>query len=232
MKFRKGPLFFGLIACLVSFNAFSQQAGSPNQPKPKPLFSREKETEPKSNMSVQPMYQFYFLNDSDNFDKIFHQTYLTPFMLSLGSYPIRNLSVNLNAGYAQAKGTAVAEGGTESSGETVKLTVIPVQLEVTYRFDYFDEQLLVPVVGLGGDYWYYKEDNQYSKDVEGFKGGWHATAGVGILLDRLDPTSRIALKEYGIENVVLEIEGRYCSMETKGLNLSGIGASVGLLIEF
>jgi len=231
MKFRKGTLFFGLIACLVSFHAFSQPADNPDQLKKKPW--NAKETEPKSDFGLQPMYQFYSLKDSGNFNKIFHQTYISPVMVGFGSYPIRNLGINLNAGYAQVKGTAVAEGSTaESSGESVKLTVVPIQLEATYRFDFFDEQFLVPVLGLGGDYWYYKEDNQYSKDVEGGKAGWHAMAGVGILLDKIDPTSRIALKEYGIENVIFEIEGRYCVMDTKGLNLSGVGVSAGLLFEF
>ena len=230
MKFRKGPLFFGLIACLVSFHAFSQPVVNPDQPQKKPW--NAKEIEPKSDFNFQLMYQFYSLKDSGSFNKIFHQTYLGPIMVGFGSYPIRNLDINFNAGYAEDKGTAIAEGGTESSGEKVKLTVIPIQLEVSYRFDFYDEQFLVPVLGLGGDYWYYKEDNQFSKDVEGGKAGWHAMAGVGILLDKIDPTSRIALKEYGIENVIFEIEGRYCFMDTKGLNLSGVGVSAGLLFEF
>jgi hypothetical protein len=229
MKFGKRLWFLGLILCLVSAKAFSQAAEKPDQAKKKSTFT--KETEQRSYMAVQPMYQAYFLSDSKNFDKIFHKTYFSPVLVGLSSYPVRNLAITFDGGYGFAKGNAIGEDGA-SSGEKVRLTVIPLQLEASYRFDFWNEQFLVPVIGAGGDYWYYKEDNEFSKDVEGFKYGWHGLAGVGILLDKLDPSSRIALKEYDIENVILEIEARYCSMQTKGLNLSGIGVSAGLLIEF
>lgn len=229
MKLAKCIKFLGLVAFLLSFNAVAQPTENPGQPKKKSTFA--KENEPRSYLTIQPMFQMYFMNDSSDFDKIFNQTFITPAIISIGGYPIRNLGINFNAGWAEQKGTAVGDETQESSGEKVTLTVIPVQVEATYRFDFYDEQFLVPVLGVGGDYWYYKENNEFSKDVEGGKSGFHAVAGVGLLLDRIDPTSRVSLREYGIENVILEIEGRINFMDTKGLNLSGTGVSVGLLFE-
>ena len=97
------------------------------------------------------------------------------------------MGINLFSAYSQLKGHAVGATTGATSGEKVTLTVVPVELEATYRFDFVDEQFIVPVVGAGGDYWYYKEDNEFSKNVEGWKSGYHAMAGIGILLEPDQP---------------------------------------------
>jgi hypothetical protein len=233
MRLRNGLWFLALLLGCFSFAVSAQEAEEkPLEKKPNPLWA--KEGEPKSNFSFQLFYSWYYPNqDRDVWKDIFDRDYLEPFGLSFGSYPLRNLGINLNVAYAQRKGHAVGTLTDESSGEKVTLTVIPVQLEAEYRFDFLDEQFLVPLVGAGGDWWYYEENNEYSDDVKGDKTGYHVLAGLGILLDRLDPTSRLALKEYGVNNVFLETEARWNWLGSKdGIDFSGVGYSVGLLFEF
>ncbi len=194
---------------------------------------REKK-EPKSNFSSQLWYQFYYFQQEDAFKEIYGREYFEPFGISFGGYPIRNLGINLNIGYAQKLGYARGELTGETSGEKLRLILVPIQLELNYRFDFLEEQLLVPSVSVGGDWWYYKEHKYEEKDVEGDKSGWHAGAGLSILLDRIDPTTRFTLQdEFGIENVFLHLEVRWCWLESgDGLDLSGVGYSAGLLIEY
>jgi len=239
MRFKILFAAFALFAGVFSSRVIAQQvetdqAGARAQPEEKGIF--QKETEPKSNFSFQLFYQLYYFQDKDFYDKFFDHDYIAPVGISIGGYPIQNLGVNLNVAYAQRKGHSfgLLDGDTdEESGEEVRLTLIPVELELVYRFDFLNEQALVPVVGGGGDWFYYKQKNEFSDDAEGNKSGYHATAGLGILLDRLDPSSKLALKEYGIENVFLELEARWAWMQTNdGFDFSGTGYSAGLLFEF
>jgi len=233
MRLRSGLWLLALALGCWSFAVKAQEAEEkPPEKKTNPLLA--KESEPKSNFSVQLFYSWYYPDkDREVWKDIFGREYLEPFGLSFGSYPLRNLGINLNVAYAQRKGHAVGTITGESSGEDVTLTVIPVQLEAEYRFDFVDEQFLVPLVGAGGDWWYYEEKNESSDDVKGDKTGYHALAGVGILLDRLDPTSRVQLKEYDVENVFLEAEIRWDWLGSKnGIDFTGVGYSVGLLFEF
>ena len=234
MRFRFGLGILGIFLTMTALQVSAQEAPANEEGATVKHSLFQKETEPRSYMSFQPFYSLYYFNDRKPFEDVFKHGNVQPFGITIGTYPVKNLGINLNVAYASQKGHAVGETSGAASGEKVTLTLVPVQLEAVYRFDFVDEQFIVPLVGAGGDWWYYKEDNEFAKDVEGGKTGWHATAGVGILLDKIDPSTRHLLREYSIENVFLEIEARWAFMshDNNGLDFSGSGYSAGLLFEF
>lgn len=228
MKFGKMFLAFGIFLALFG----SARAQEQTQPTLKDLFA--KETEPRSYGSAEVWYSLYYFDESKIFEEFFDKEFFEPFGLSLGWYPVRNLDLLVRVGYAERKGERLGINTGEESEEDVRLMLIPVQAELIYRFDFFNEQFLVPSGGIGYDYWYFKEDNEYRDDVEGDKTGWHASAGLAILLERLDPSGKMAMQQdWGIENVFLNLEARWCWIEQgNGFDFSGMGYSAGLLFEF
>jgi len=224
----RGWLFCSVMILGLSLSGWAKE---PKEEKAKP--EKTIKPEPKSNFSFELGYQQFYLSEKEIFDAVFGREYIDPIGIRFGAFPLKNLEVALGLGYSWNKGVGIGTGGTPS-GETVRMTIIPVQLELGYRFDFKEEQLLVPSVGVGGDWWFFKEDNEFADDVEGDKAGWHAFAGIGLLLDRIDPSGRFFLeKEWGIENVFLEFTVRYAEMNTEnGFDFSGTGYSLGLRMEF
>jgi hypothetical protein len=190
-----------------------------------------KEEEPRSHFGAGLSYaQVYFADKV--FQDLFNHDYLPGGRLTLTWYPVRNLGLTAGLDGFYASGFAVDKAGRQS-GEKLQLYVIPAQLELTYRFDFLNEQLLVPSLSVGGDYWLFREDNEFAKDVDGGKNGWHAGAGLGILLDGLEPDSMWNLEsDFGIENVFLELEAQRTYLSRHGLDFSGWVYSAGLLFEF
>ena len=227
MKFRDWFLVVVIILGL-SLSGWSKES-NPDKSKPKP----EVKPEPKSNFSLEFWYQQFYFEEEEIFEEVFDQEHFDPIGIRFGGFPLKNLEIAFGVGYVQEKGYGVGSGGIPS-GEEVRFTIVPVQLELCYRLDFLEEQLLVPSVGVGWDWWYFKEDNEFADDVEGDKTGWHGVIGLGILLDRIDPSSRFYLQnEWGIENVFLEITYRYGEFEKEdGFNFSGVGYSIGLRSEF
>lgn len=228
MRIRDLILVLGIFFVLSSMVWAQEPAQSPF----KDLLA--KESEPRSYGSAELWYSFYYFDASEIYEDYFDKEFIEPFGLSIGWYPVRNLDLILRVGYGERKGEAKGIISGKESEEEVKLVVVPIQAEVGYRFDFFNEQFLVPSVGLGYDYWYFNQENEYSDDVDGDKTGWHVFAGLAILLDRLDPSSKLPLQQdWGIENVFLNLEMRWCWIEEEdGFDFSGVGYSAGLLFEF
>jgi len=224
---KSGKIFLAFLIFLAVLNSARAQ-----EKKKEDYFA--KESEPRSYGSFELWYQFYYFDAPDIYKEFFEKEFIEPFGISAGWYPLRNLDLMVKAGYGERKGHTIGIKSGERSEEEVKLILVPAQAELAYRFDFFNEQFLVPAGGVGYDWWYFKEDDEFGGDVEGDKTGWHATAGLAILLDRLDPSGKFSLEdEYGIENVFLNIEARWCWLtEEDGFDFSGVGYSAGLLFEF
>ena len=190
-----------------------------------------KEEEPRSHFGAGLSYaQVYFADKV--FQEVFKQDDLLGGRLTFTWYTVRNLGLTGGLDGFYASGFAVDKTGRQS-GEKLKLYVIPAQLELTYRFDFLNEQVLVPSLSVGGDYWLFREDNEFAKNVEGGKNGWHAGAGLGILLDPLEPDWLWNLEsEFGVENVFLELGVQRTYLSQSGLDFSGWVYSAGLLFEF
>jgi hypothetical protein len=95
------------------------------------------------------------------------------------------------------------------------ITAWPFTASLGARLDFVNDQFLVPVAGIGLDYWLWRE-NWYVGDTVGGDSslaggelGWHWGAGVNLLLDNLDKRHASALESYtGIDDTWLVIEWR------------------------
>jgi hypothetical protein len=74
--------------------------------------------------------------------------------------------------------------------------------------------------------------------TEGSVNGYHARAGVQLLLDRLEPESaQRAHLDFGVHNTYLFLEGKYTRAEVDtvssgSVNLGGTSLLGGFLVEF
>jgi hypothetical protein len=172
--------------------------------------------------------------DEKAFEKIFgHQTYPV-IRFGLGWYPVRNLCLEGVAGGMYQAGHAVGSISGKSSGEAVELYVLPLQLNLRYRFAFVDDQFVVPSVWAGADYWYFRELNQFRDNVSGDKSGWHYGADVAFLLDPLDPEAAHHMKlDWGIAGtyLVAGYEALMVGEAGGGLKFSGSLYSIGLRFE-
>jgi len=171
--------------------------------------------------------------DDDVYQEIFDQDFFNAGTLTFSFYPVRNLALTLGTGGMYQTGMAVGETTGRESGEKLDFLIVPAWVEAGYRFDFVEDQVLVPSVRAGGDYWIFQEQNEFADDVEGGKAGWHVGAGLGFLLDRLDPDADFELmSEYGIENTFLELGASKTWMKSDGLDFSGWVFQAGFLFEF
>jgi hypothetical protein len=160
-----------------------------------------------------------------------------------------SLGIGAGVGYFSVTGTApVGNGSGLPSGDTSGFTVVPVSLSAVYRFDHFLETRNVPLVpfgklGLDWAYWQITDGNgEIAHDAMGNTGrggtlGWHASAGLALVLDWLDPeAARDFDADIGVNHTALAFE--YTHADISGLGRSGrlhVGDTtwtLGLLLEF
>ena len=97
---------------------------------------------------------------------------------------------------ATGAGTVASDGVIDAPDQSKKakteMTIVPLQAQVTYRLDTWEDYIpLVPVVRLGLDYDYWRINGTSDKiahfetgqPAEGGTWGWHYTLGVHVLLD-------------------------------------------------
>lgn len=152
----------------------------------------------------------------------------------------RLVEVSLGIGFFQELGFLPTADGTPSV-EHDMLTVVPLSLTGTLRLDFFDEQILVPMGRIGGDYtmwkenWYVYEGSTEESVRKGGKFGWHWGAGAMILLDPLDARAASRMEATaGIEDTFLVIEYRRTQLP-KGdgvLLLSAEDVTFGVKFDF
>jgi len=160
-----------------------------------------------------------------------------------------SLAAGIGIGYFSVTGTApVANGTGLPSGDTSNLKVVPVSLSAVYRFDYLLETRNIPLVpfgklGLDWAYWQITDGNgNIAVDGGGDHGrggtfGWHAAAGVALMLDFIDPdAARDFDQDLGVNHTGLTFE--YYHSDISGLGQSGrlhVGDNnwtLGLVLEF
>jgi MYXO-CTERM domain-containing protein len=138
-------------------------------------------------------------------------------------------------GFFQEMGWLLSEDGEQSS-EHDMLTIYPLSLSGTFRFDILKEQFLVPFGSYGVDYWVFKENwatNSGEAKVNGGKNGTHYAYGVQILLDKLDPASASKLEvRTKIRDTYLSVERRQLSFDTDGLDFTSESTTVGLRFHY
>jgi hypothetical protein len=160
-------------------------------------------------------------------------------------------SVALGVGAGIFSVTGQAPLGTNTgqlSGDTSTFRVAPFSASVIYRFDYFLQQRDFPFVpyakgGLDWAYWQITDGNgEIAHDAMGNSGrggtlGWHATAGVALVLDWLDPeAARDFDADLGVNHTAITFEYTHADISGLGrsdrLHVGDTTWALGLLLEF
>ena len=155
-------------------------------------------------------------------------------MVEFGFLYHSKFGAELGVGYVGAGGFAVGTNSGAVSRDRFDFTMIPIQNSFAFRADFKEDQLLVPYVKAGPDYVIYRENKQ-GEVTTGVKIGLHGALGLQILLDRIEDLSSFMEDSMKVNDVYFVIEGRYGWINNfggRGLSLSNLTASGGLLFEF
>lgn len=124
---------------------------------------------------------------------------------------------------------------------------LPIEASLNIRFKFSTEQLIVPYIGGGIDYSYFKEKSKYLDDlseptvsiIHVSRNGYHINAGIQLLLDDFDPTYAKRFDEkYGVNSTYLTFEARYTDLTNFSklaadkTDVSGWLYTMGFLFEF
>ena len=163
-------------------------------------------------------------------------------------HTVGKLGLGASVGYSSATGrvqSATPGSQDEIPGET-SFSIIPLRASLLYRYDYsaiHHGVPLVPAVKLGLDYyfWEFEDANGATSVYEGVQAsggklGWHASLGLHLLLDFIDPSSAAYLDmSWGVNNSYFFAE--YLMTRADGFGASGLDLSddqwlFGLAFEF
>ena len=135
--------------------------------------------------------------------------------------------------YAETGSRVDAEGNRSAEDDT--MLAIPLTVDATFRLDVLPEQLIVPFVGIGYDYWLWQESWTGGNKVQGSKTGTHTTMGAHLLLDLFQPRRASRLEaSSGITDTFITIEYRsqVIGEEADGLTFSADAVSIGLKLDY
>lgn len=132
--------------------------------------------------------------------------------------------------------TAAALGVTsgQPSQDRFKFLLIPFNTDFIWRADYFDWRWIVPYARAGLDYVFFQE-RDVGKTINGVKFGMHYGLGAQINIGDIGDTKMSTESDFGIDDMFITLEGKYQwinNFGAKGLDLSGLVCSIGLLFEF
>jgi len=159
----------------------------------------------------------------------------TPVMLSAGfAYKLtRSLALGLEVGRSHVEGKGSLPLNQTIGGD-VTFTKIPVNLMLTYRLVFNEDQRWVPYLGAGVGKMYYRQEISNQPEVEGSIDSEHYKLGLQFLLDGLDQSSAAEAKSrYGLDNTYFFLEYMKITAEQNdaAFDLGGKIISIGVLIE-
>lgn len=181
-----------------------------------------------------------------SFEKIYKQSTLPVVLIDFDwrlVSSIGRLSVKATSGIYSGSGTGEFRDDTDTASkrrlddipnEKFTFLLFPNQLTAVYKFQYADEQILVPYVEGGLGYFTFAEirddgsSNKYGGSLVTV-----AAAGGNLLLDWMDRQSiRNLDNEYGINHVWLTAEYRYLVGLNKVYDFTSGMISAGLMVDF
>jgi hypothetical protein len=155
--------------------------------------------------------------------------------VELGYKITRKIEMGLSVGYFSDNAFVYSTSG-RASALTQQLTLIPAQLYMIYQLEFEDNQLLVPYIGGGYTHITYRHAVEGQDTAFGGKGGYHARAGMKLLLNRLEPNSANKLYEnWGVAHTYFLLEGQYAHVsdfEDSSINLGGWSYFGGIQLDF
>lgn len=117
------------------------------------------------------------------------------------------LDVGFRTGFWSKSGHALNSETGAPTGDRARFTIVPTSVTLTYRADSIYEQLRVPLIPYGRvaferyNWWTSKQDEWSAR---GATNGWSATAGLGLVIDWMDPDAARDLEnEVGIAHTIL-----------------------------
>ena len=163
------------------------------------------------------------------------------------------LSIGGTAGFWQVVGKGIYNYGTNTitkSQDTTVFDIVPFELNLMYKFDYYANTLNIPLVPYGkigldyyvywitdakGDVSNYKNSDGKSFDGYGGKMGYHYAGGIMFLLDWIDSETAADFDmEFGVNNSYLFMEIYKSVVDgfgSDGFNLSSTGFLFGLYLD-
>ncbi|MGA1875570.1 MAG: hypothetical protein ACMUIA_08170 [bacterium] len=176
----------------------------------------------------------YYLPRDSLFQKVYPDDKEVSFFAEYSRVWADRIEASLGLGGTYFKGSALNADNTPNI-DTVRLTIIPTYIQLSYFLRFGPDQKLVPYAGAGLDAWGYQEKKE-EDTTRGFKYGYHYLAGLRFLLDWLDPQAATRLsRDEGFVNTYLVIEARSAhinNFRNSKLDLSGIIYRVGISLEF
>lgn len=150
------------------------------------------------------------------------------------------VAVGANVGYSRITGKGLNPVTDEESTDSTAINVMPLTIQMVYRFDYLAQRFnvpLVPHVKAGFDYWIWWIENGVGDIAEvpgskpnsvrqGYGGTWggHVTLGIAFLLDFLAPSMAQTFDvDVGVNNSYIFFEYTW-----NWINNFGVGNSMDL----
>jgi len=178
-----------------------------------------------------------FIPDVDNWSAFYGQRYTSEYGGSLAYKITRKLEFGIEGMYLKDNGQGFAPIHQTIAG-SVKYESVPLNVFVLARGLFSEKQWIVPYVGGGWTTMFYREEVQSQEVTRGSTNGYHARAGLQLLLDGIDPSASTSMElDYGISHTYLFVEAEYiramANTATSGsVNLGGTSWLAGLLFEF
>ena len=177
----------------------------------------------------------FYLTDDETFKKMYGKRGSDIYFLEFGCYPIPNFLISGSVGGYSQRGHPIGKiSGEQSKSEDLLLTIVPVGLNLGWRFRKNNDQPVVPFVGAGYEWVYIHEDPDPGPPTNGWKQGFGSWSGLLLLLNKLDPEAATYMKmNYSIERTYLELSAKYVFVGKQGeLDLRGWMYMIGFSFDF
>jgi len=178
-----------------------------------------------------------FFPAAASWSKFYGSSYTGEYGGALSYKILRQLEIGIEGTYSTATGNGILPNHVLVGGKNTHQQV-PLNLFVLGRGVFNEDQWLVPYAGVGYTRLFYRNEVEGQKTTEGSVNGYHARAGVQLLLDQLEPQSaRDLYLDFGMHHTYLFVEGRYTramadTNPVGSVNIGGASALAGFLFEF
>ncbi|MFM6928954.1 MAG: hypothetical protein ACKOX6_10855 [Bdellovibrio sp.] len=155
---------------------------------------------------------------------------------------LRNVAIQAGVGIMTASGngrfTKTATSGTPTAGDVAReeytILAIPLNVGLSYRFQYMDRQWFAPYLAGGGSYIpviEYRDDGA-STNAVATPGAYGAVGGL-LNISAMDRNTAFTLKnEYGIANLWVALEYRYLKSFNEDVNFSSGIFGAGISVDY
>ncbi len=142
-----------------------------------------------------------------------------------------NFETTAGIGLIIAHDMALTASGSRSTVKE-KLSIIPIEFTVRYRFQFTKDQLFIPYIDLGTMACYFRDSLNDDRDTtDGFTGGYHSSLGLRFRLKRAGRES--IFRTTKTKDTFLTLEGRYAVIDRFGQDNTDMGGlTVTLGLEF